>query len=174
MPSPSGVPEPGEYAGYFAKYVQKVGEGDIVEILARQARETEHWLVQLSEEQASFRYAEGKWSVKEVLGHIIDTERVMSYRALRVARGDAADLPGFDQDVFAGNAPHDERPLAELLDEYTLVRGATLALLRPLGEAAWKRAGVVSGHTLSARALAYIIAGHELAHAEILRERYGV
>ena len=128
----------------------------------------------LSAERAEYRYAEGKWSVKEALGHIIDTERIMSYRALRVGRNDATDLPGFEQDPFVEFGGFRGRTLADLLAEFRAVRVATLCLLRGMPGEAWARTGRADGKAVTARALAWIIAGHERYHAGIYRERYGL
>lgn len=165
-------PAAGDYAAYFHRYVSLVPSGDILEILRDQAQSTLEWLGRLTPEQAAFRYAEGKWSVRQLLGHIVDTERIMAYRALRLSRAEHVPLPGFDQDTFVLHAPHDRMPLLEILEEYTHVRSATLCLLRSMDEAAWDRSGIVSDNHVTVRALAWIIAGHELAHLQVLRERY--
>jgi hypothetical protein len=167
-----GRPEPGEYAPYFERYISKVPDGDILTLLASQIGDTTRLLAGLSDQQARRRYAPGKWSVKEVVGHLADTERVLSYRALRFARGDTTPLPGFDENVLVANAGFDARPLADLLAEFDLVRRATLALFRSLDAEAARRRGVANENTVSVRALAYIIAGHERHHREILVERY--
>jgi uncharacterized damage-inducible protein DinB len=165
-------PQASEYAPYYQKYVALVPEGEIVETLEAQLRETKLLLARLSEKEAEFRYAEGKWSVKEVLGHISDTERVFAYRLLRIARGDQTPLAGFDQDDYVKTGNFSARPLAELLEEFTVVRRATIALLRTLDEAAWLRRGVANQKEISVRALAFILAGHERHHRRVLQERY--
>ena len=165
-------PVPGDYAEYFHRYVSLVPPGDILEILRDQAQSTLEWLGRLTPEQAAYRYAEGKWSVRQLMGHIVDTERIMAYRALRLSRNENIPLPGFEQDIFVEYAPHDRMPLLEILEEYTHVRSATLCLLRSMDEAAWDRAGIVSNNHVTVRALAWIIAGHELAHLQVLRARY--
>jgi DinB superfamily len=170
--SPAARPSAEEYAPYYEKYVTLVPAGDVVETLGRQGAETLALLRGLSEEQGASRYEPGKWSVKELVGHLIDAERVFAYRALRFARGDRTPVPGFEQDDYVLGGNFDARTLADLTDELEVVRRATLALLRPLGEAEWRRTGTASDHEVSVRALAHIIAGHELHHLRILRERY--
>ncbi len=167
-----GRPDPTEYAPYFERYLARVPEGDVVDLLAQQIEETVRLLSGLSEERARYRYAPGKWSVKEVVGHMADTERVLSYRALRFARGDETPLPGFDENALVANAGFDARPLADLLGEFEAVRRATVALFRGFPPEAARRRGVANEKTVSVRALAYIIAGHERHHRDILAERY--
>ncbi|MGH9942237.1 MAG: DinB family protein [Pyrinomonadaceae bacterium] len=171
-PVPVSRPEPGEYAPYYERYVSLVPETDLLPTLERQLAETLAVLRGVTEEQASSRYAPGKWSVKELLGHMSDTERIFAYRALRFARGDRTPLPGFEQDDYVRGGHFDSGAWAELVNEFEAVRRATLCLLRPLDEAAWSRRGVASEHEISVRALGYIIAGHERHHREILRARY--
>jgi len=165
-------PQATEYAPYYEKYVAIVPDGEIEKTLEAQLREMKLLLGSVSEKGADFRYAEGKWSVKEVLGHISDTERVFAYRMLRIARGDQTPLAGFEQDdyVKAGNFP--TRPLAELLEEFTAVRRASIVLLRSFDAAAWLRRGVANQKEISVRALAFILAGHDRHHRQILQERY--
>ncbi len=167
-----GRPEPAEYASPFERYVSKVPDGDIVDVLAEQVEDTARLLAGVTDAQAAFRYAPGKWSLKEVVGHVADTERVMSYRALRFARGDLTPLAGFDENAFVAHAGFDRRPLGELVDELRAVRRATVALFRGLDVEAALRRGVANEKKVSVRALAYIIAGHERHHREILAERY--
>jgi uncharacterized damage-inducible protein DinB len=164
-------PAPNEYAPYYEGYVSLV-EGDVLETLERQGAETAALLGRLTEEQGDSRYAPGKWSVKELVGHVIDAERVFAYRALRIARGDRTPLPGFDQDPYVANSNAAGRTLPSLADEFSHVRASTLALLRSLDDAAWSRSGVASDNEVTVRALAHIIAGHETHHIKILRERY--
>ncbi len=161
-----------EFAPYYARYIQAVPEGDLLGLLARQLSDTRALFAALGEERAGVVPAPGKWSPKDVLLHVADTERVMAYRALRIARGDGTPLPGFEQDDFAREAGAAGRTVADLLDELTAVRGATIALLRSLPAAAGERRGTASGYTVSVRALAYIIAGHELHHQRLLREAH--
>ena len=164
-------PGPDEYAPWYEGYVRAVPEGDLLAMLAGQVAETDRLLADLPDSAARHRYAEGKWSVKEVVGHMADTERVMAYRALRIGRGDATPLAGFDQDDFVRGFPVDGLPLRALLDDLIQVRRATLSLYRCLPEEALGRRGVASGAPVTVRALGCIIAGHELHHVRILRER---
>lgn len=165
-------PAADEYASYYSKYTSLVPDGDIVTALAEQVETTLALLRTLTDEQGNSRYAPGKWSIKELIGHIIDAERIFAYRALRIARGDQTPLPGFEQDDYIPNANFDARQLADLAAEFETVRQSTLFLLRNLSEEAWLRRGVASDNPVSVRALAHIIAGHELHHMEILRSRY--
>ncbi len=166
-----GRPDSSEYAPYYGKYVSLVPEGDILVTLGRQSLETVALLAP-REAVGDSRYAPGKWSVKESLGHLIDTERVFSYRALRIARNDKTPLAGFEQDDYVKYGPFAQLSLSTLLEEFTLVRKATVALFRALDETAWTRRGVASNNEVTVRALAYMIAGHELHHRRIFQERY--
>ncbi len=159
-------PNQDEYAPFYETYVSRVPEGDVVALLADQVRQTEALLTGLSEKQALHRYGEGKWSVKEVVGHMADTERVMSYRALCISRGEQAGLPAFDEDAYVAAAGFDRRPLEDLVYDFLAVRQATLRLLSGMDEEATRRMGIASNKP--------IIAGHELHHRHILAERYGL
>ena len=161
-----------EYAPYYEKYISLVPAGDVVEALRRQGADTLALLSSITEEKAGTRYEPGKWSIKELVGHIIDSERVFAYRALRFARGDSTPLAGFDQDPYVRAANFDARTLPDLADEFEQVRGATLHLFRHLDEAAWQRRGTANDNEMSVRALAYAVAGHEAHHIGLLRERY--
>ncbi|WP_068785014.1 DinB family protein [Paenibacillus phocaensis] len=165
-------PQAGEYAKHFAPYIDEVPEGDLLAYLENQPKLLRQKWAGVSEEQANYRYAEGKWSVKEVLGHMTDTERIMSYRMLRIARGDSTPLPGFEEELFVRQAGFDRLSIEELLRGFEIVREATLALVRQLDAAAWTRMGTAAGEPASARSLAYNIAGHAQHHARILNERY--
>ncbi len=165
-------PEPGEYAPYYERYISLVAGTDILGTLDSQRRQTMLLLSGREESDGDYRYAPDKWSTKEVLGHVCDTERVFAYRALRIARGDQTPLPGFEQDDYVKNGPFARAPLAEIIEDYIAVRRATLTLLRNLDEGAWGRRGVASKNEVTVRALAYMIAGHELHHRRILEEKY--
>ena len=174
MPASSAAaarPAPDEYAPYYERYVSLVA-GDVLETLEQQGAETASLLRSLTEEQGDSRYEPGKWSVKELIGHLCDTERILSYRLLRIARGDRTPIEGFDQDPYVANSNAGARTLQSLAEEFGHVRAATLALVRSLDDAAWSRSGVAHENEISARALAHIIAGHEAHHVNILRERY--
>lgn len=170
----SVIARPGadEHAPYYSKYVELVPDGDIVTGLDRQGEETLDLLRGLSEERAASRYAPGKWSIKEVVGHIIDAERIFAYRALRFARGDRQPLAGFEQDDYITNANFDSRSIKDLADEFEHVRRSTILLFGNLDGEAWSRRGTASDAEVSVRALAYIIAGHERHHVGIIRSRY--
>src|SRR6266446_5667281 len=165
-------PQAGEYSPYYDRYISLVQGEDILNTLDQQRRETMTLLCGRNEEDGNFRYAPGKWSAKEVLGHVCDSERVFAYRALRIARADATPLAGFEQDDYVRNGPFAQRPLADLVEDFIAVRRATLSLLRNLDEAAWSRRGIANKNEVSVRGVAYIIAGHELHHRRILEEKY--
>jgi uncharacterized damage-inducible protein DinB len=165
-------PQPGEYAPYYDRYISQVQGADILATLDAQRRQTMLLLSGRDESEGDFRYAPNKWSAKEVLGHVCDTERIFAYRALRIARGDRTPIEGFEQDDYVRNGPFAHRPLAELIEDYIAVRRATLTLLRNLDESAWMRRGIANKNEVSVRALAYTIAGHELHHRRILEEKY--
>ena len=166
-----GRPEASEYAPYYGKYISLVPEDGILITLEKQLPETLGLLAR-PESDGNFRYAPGKWSVKESLGHVIDAERVFSYRALRIARNDKTPLAGFEQDDYVKYGPFGHCTLAALVEEFAAVRKATVLMFRALDEAAWTRRGVASNHEVTVRALAYMIAGHELHHRRIFRENY--
>ena len=165
-------PATGEYASFYETYVSKVKGSDILGILEAQRLQTAQLFAAHSERDGNFRYAPDKWTVKEVIGHLSDSERIFAYRALRIARGDQTPLSGFEQDDYVKTGGFGERSLADLAEEFAQVRSATVALLRPLTGEAWTRRGSANKNEVTVRALAYIIAGHELHHREILKERY--
>jgi hypothetical protein len=167
-----GRPQAGEYAPFYEKYVALIPGTDILGSLEAQRMVMAQLLGARSEREGNFRYAPDKWSVKEVIGHIADSERIFAYRALRFARGDNTPLSGFEQDDYVKNGGFGERTLADLAEEFTEVRGATIALFSALDAAAWQRRGVANKNEVSVRALAYIIAGHDLHHRRILEEKY--
>jgi hypothetical protein len=163
-----------ECSSYYQQYVDLVPDEDLVDHLARQSQDLIRSLSKLSDGEANSRYAPGKWSVKQVLGHILDTERVMGYRLLRIARGDNTPLHGFDQDTYALVGRFDERPIATLMREYGAVRAATIELIQGLGCDDMARFGTANNNPVSARAIAWIIAGHEIHHVRVLREKYRI
>jgi len=167
-----GRPEPGEYAPYYERYISQIQGDDILATLDEQRQQMFLLLSSRSEAEGNLRYAPEKWSVKEVLGHVCDAERVFAYRALRISRNDATPLPGFDENEYIKNAPFADLALAELIEDYIAVRRSTLTLLRNLDEAAWTRRGLANQQQVTVRALAYIIAGHDLHHQRVLQERY--
>jgi len=165
-------PEPGEYAPYYDRYISLISGNDILTTLDGQRRQTVLLLSGRDEADGDFRYASDKWNAKEVIGHVCDTERIFAYRALRIARADQTPIEGFDQDDYVRHGPFAARLLADLIEDYIAVRRGTLSLLRNLDEAAWSRRGLANKNEVSVRALAYIIAGHELHHRRILEEKY--
>jgi uncharacterized damage-inducible protein DinB len=169
----TGRPLPGEYGEHAANDIARVAGDDAIEALLRQQREFEALLAGLDESRiAGLRYAPGKWTVKEVIGHMLDDERIFAYRMLCIARGDTAPLQSFDENLYVAGANFEERALATFIDEYRLIRPSTVALLRPLTEEAWLRRGSVAGYPASVRGLAWHIAAHERHHIEILKTRY--
>ena len=167
-----GRPESGEFTPYHDRYISLIQDPDILTVLERQVKETVAALTVLPESFGDFRYADGKWSMKEVLGHMSDTERVFAYRALRIARNDKTPLAGFEQDDYVRWGSFEKRHLSDLIDEFTTIRKTTLSLFRGLDSDAWLRRGIASQSEVSTRAMAYIIAGHELHHQRILQEKY--
>ena len=170
-------PQSGEYAPYYERYISLVHHkqtpgNDILAALEDQRRQMLLLLCGRTEADGDLRYAPEKWSLKEVLGHVNDTERIMSYRALRISRADATPIEGYEQDDYVRNGPFVRRPLADLIEDYIAVRRATVSLFRNLDEPAWSRRGVANKNEVTVRALAHIIAGHELHHRRILEEKY--
>jgi hypothetical protein len=165
-------PETSEYASFYETYVSLVPAKDVVGTLEAHRLQMAQLLTAHSERDGNFRYAPGKWTVKEVLGHVNDAERIFTYRALRIARGDQKPLQGFEQDDYVRAASSGERTLADLAEEFAIIRSASIILFRSFGEEAWTRRGTASNYEVTVRALAYITAGHELHHRRILEERY--
>jgi hypothetical protein len=171
---PTTRPKPDDYATWFRSYVDRVPDGDV---LARLREQVGHMLALLgntSIEQADHRYEPGKWSVKRVVQHLVDGERMFCYRALCIARGDTQPLPGFDENAYAAHDASDGRTLDAIAAEYRAVRAATLALFEGFDDAAWQRRGVANGQPIAVGALPWIVLGHDLHHFAILRERYGL
>jgi len=160
-----------EYAAYYGKYIELVPETDIVATLAAQLDEMLPFLRAIPESQGNVRHAPYTWSIKEVVGHLTDCERVFGYRALRFARGDATALPGFDENTFAPAAESDRWPLAELVAEFEALRRSHVLMFRHLSDAAWSRSGEANNNRVSVRAAAYILVGHARHHTAILRNR---
>jgi len=165
-------PAAGDYAPYAEQYIVLVSGDDILGALGNQLKQTTTLFSGRSERDGNFRYAPGKWTVKEVVGHVADTERIFAYRAMRFARGDQTPLSAFEQDDYVRGARFTERRLADVVEEYADVRRANLDLFRSLDEEAWRRRGVANNSPVTVLALAYIIAGHELHHRKIIEERY--
>jgi uncharacterized damage-inducible protein DinB len=166
-------PEPSEYAPYVTMYISLLpDDGQIIKHLEENLHATTEFMRSLPEEKLTFRYAEGKWTVKEILAHLIDDERIYAYRALRFARNDQIELPGFEQDDYAVESGANERSLDDLLAEFAVVRQSTIALFNSFPDHVLTRSGVASGNVMSVRAIAYHLAGHELRHLNIIKERY--
>ncbi|HKO02417.1 MAG TPA: DinB family protein [Thermoanaerobaculia bacterium] len=165
-------PEPNEYHPAFAAYVNRVPETDILGALASQLEETRALLASFDAERAGHRYAEGKWSIREIAGHLGDGERVFGYRAFAIARGETASLPGFDENTYIAAANYDLWAMPDLIESFSALRAANLLLLRTLDEAAWSRVGTANGNPVTPRALAYVMVGHERHHINVIRERY--
>lgn len=165
-------PTEDEYGSFYGKYISLVPHQDLIQLLMDQRDTTARLLRTISEDNAGKRYAPDKWSIKEVVGHLCDTERIMTYRGLRIARGDQTPLPGFEQDDYVRHAGFDLRPFDDLISEFTSVRDATLSWVRGLDNQTLQRRGTANNTSISVLALAYIIAGHERHHVGILRERY--
>lgn len=167
-----GRPERGEYAPFYETYISKVQGSDILATLDDQRRQMLLLLSGRTEPDGDIRYAPGKWSVKEVLGHVCDGERILSYRALCIGRGDSTPLPGYDENSYVANAPFSRLPLPNLIEDFIAVRRATLSLFRNFDDDAWMRRGTANNNEVTVRAIAYIIAGHELHHRMALQEKY--
>jgi hypothetical protein len=167
-------PASSEYPEHFERYVSLVSGDDLLRLLENQERTVRDALRAISDQQAGARYAPGKWSVREVLGHIVDTERIFGCRALCIARGEAQSLPGFDENAYAAAAGHDAFPLAELAEEFVDLRRSHILMFRHLDPTAWHQSGLVNNKPMSVRAMAFIMAGHVRHHTLILAERYGI
>jgi hypothetical protein len=167
-------PDPSEYAPYYGKYIGTVADGDIIELLEAQQSQLAAFARRVSPDRETFRYADGKWSVREVIGHLTDAERVFGYRLLCISRGQTAPLPGFDENQFVAESHSNERPLRSLVDELVMVRETNLIVMRTLTADAWQRLGSANNAPVSPRALAYIMAGHINHHLALFRDRYGI
>jgi uncharacterized protein YjhX (UPF0386 family) len=165
-------PDKTEYAEYYHKYVSEVPEGNITDILEDQLNSSVEFLSGISEDKSIYRYHPGKWSIREVLGHIIDSERVFAYRALRFSRGDQKPLQGFDENLYINNSNYNMMGIQFLIEEFFHLRKSTVALFRSLKNEMWLNKGNASGYDVTVRGLAYIIAGHTEHHLRIIKERY--
>jgi DinB family protein len=168
----SGQPLESEYAADYHGYVSQVSEDEILPVLRSQLDALDVLLGRVAPERETHRYAEGKWSIREIVGHLIDSERVFGYRAFAIARGDRNNMPGFDQNEYISSSPYDRLDLEDLLSEFRLVRLSNIAMLRTLDEASWTRVGTANDNQVSVRALAFIIAGHVRHHMGVLRDKY--
>ena len=174
--TPVTIPRPAadEASPYYHGYIARVSGENVGEQLVDQLAEVERLFGAVDDTSALARYSPGKWSVKEVLGHLVDVERIFAYRLLRIGRGDITPLPGFDEKAYVPPAGFDDRALRDLVAEFRAVRLSTVALLNGLPSASWSRRGSASGNPVSTRALAYIIVGHVTHHLGVLRDRYGL
>lgn len=163
-----------EYAPYFEQYIKLVSKDNksIIDWLYESQQNFENILRKLPIEKGDFAYAEGKWTLKELIQHIIDTERIFCYRALSIARNDATELPGFDQDIFVNNSNSNSRDYYDLLDEMEILRKSTVHLFESFSEDALLRTGIASGNKISVRALGYLFSGHQIHHLNVIKERY--
>jgi len=165
-------PETNEFAEYYNNYISKIEGNGVLPILENQPDELRSVIAPLPEEKGTFAYGEGKWTIKEVLSHLIDGERIFAYRILRISRGDETPIEGFEQDGYIENSNANNRTFAELLEEFELQRRSNLLLLKNIDDAGSRRMGTASGYPVSVRALAYISAGHVRHHLGLLQERY--
>jgi hypothetical protein len=165
-------PETSEYDPYYERYISLVADSDIIGVLGAQPTRLQDIFTAMPEEKGDFRYAEGKWSIKELLGHLIDGERMFAYRTFRISRGDETPIEGFEQDGYIENAHSNDRSFADLLEEFSLLRRANMIFFKNLTDDAWLRVGTANKVKISVRALIYIMAGHIEHHFEILRDRY--
>jgi hypothetical protein len=163
-----------EFAPFYAGYVSLVPETDVLPVLAGQAAELARLAAAVPAERETWSYQPGKWSLRQLFGHVTDAERLFGFRAFCISRGERASLPGFDENEYVAAAGYDRRPLADLAREFSMVREGNLAMLRALDAEAWERSGTANGTRVSVRALAWILAGHVRHHQRVLRERYGV
>ena len=165
-------PEKNEYGESYAGYISLVPEEDILTAITSQANEFQELAASIPEEKGAYRYTEGKWTIKELLGHINDGERIFAYRALRIARGDQTPLSGFEQDDYIETGRFNERTVGDLIEEFILLRRSNIKLFKNIEDAAWLRMGTASDNPISVRAVAYIMTGHVRHHLNILRSRY--
>lgn len=172
MPSTATRPATTEYLSYYSRYIDLVPGNDVLAALKSRLRESIAFLNCISNEESVSRYEPGKWSVREVLGHVIDTERIFAYRALRIGRGDATPLAGYEQDDYVRGAAFDKVRWSAQIEEFELVRRSNILMFSGFTEEAWMRAGTANNAAITARALAWIIAGHELHHRRVIEEKY--
>ncbi|PSL02301.1 DinB family protein [Cecembia rubra] len=166
------IPQAGEYGAYYENYISWVKGRDIPEILISQIQEVRNIYDKLGESKSNLAYTEGKWSAKEVLGHITDTDRIMAYRALSIARGENTSLPGYDQDAYVIHGKFNEIALGHLLEEFELSRFALVSMLKNLPKSSYANVGIANNTSVTVRALFNIIAGHTIHHLNILKDRY--
>ncbi len=165
-------PDPKEYSEYYHNYVQQVPKGNILDILDKQADLLGRFFAEISEEKSLYRYEPDKWSIREVVGHLLDVERIFSCRAFRFSRGDKTDLPGFDENAYVPNGNYDTHDISELVEEFYLLRKATVSMFRGFDRKMWDLKGKANGASMSVRAVAWILAGHLIHHMKVIQSRY--
>ena len=165
-------PEPHEHSPYYENYIKLVDGNDPIKLMIDQLTRTQKLFTEISEDKGGYSFAEGKWTIKEVLGHIIDTERVFAYRALSIARGEKQSLPGFEQEDYARTANYNERNLTDIIEEYKLTREANIALFKSFEDKAINRRGIANNKEITVRAILFIIPGHEEHHINIIKSKY--
>ncbi len=165
-------PGEGEYINYQKEYIDKIPDGNLIDLLKNNIEETIKFLKEIPAERLNYRYAEGKWNIPEVVGHLIDTERILTYRVLRFARADKTPLPPFEEKDYVKNSNVHEREFQNLLDEYTALRTSTIFLIESFNDEMLKRSGIANNNSVTVNALCYVIAGHELHHVDIIKGRY--
>ncbi len=170
----TGRPDPTEHSPYFARYIDLATEDDIIDALEKQRGTTRGMFEGIDDKRGGYRYAPGKWSIKQVIGHMADSERVFAYRTLAISRGEKQSLPGFDEKTYVDGANFDSLSMRDLVENLSIVRAATLSLLRSLSPEAWTARGVANDSEVTPRALAYITLGHERHHLKVLKEKYGL
>ena len=161
-----------EYSPFFKNYINALGEVNLFEVLDNSISNFVNLVKDLPEEKLEFRYAEGKWTIKELIQHLIDTERILGYRALRFSRNDATEIHGFDEDWFVANSNGNERTINDLLDELTIVRKSSILLFKSFSKEMFSMSGLADGNEMTVRALSFIIPGHQIHHTAIIKERY--
>lgn len=167
-------PTAAEYNPYYDHFISLVGEGDLLQILADSYQKTDDLLKDVTEEQANSSYAEGKWTIKELLVHLADTERVFGYRSMSIARGDQTAFPGFEHNDYVPLSGANERPLSDILEELSSIRASTISLFRGMPKEGFSRIGTASDSPASPLAIACIVVGHETHHRGVLEERYSI
>ena len=165
-------PKPDEHLAYYSTYIDRVPDGDIVDTLSRQTPETIAFLKAIPESKVDYQYAPGKWTIRQIVGHLADGERVFQYRAFRFSRTDATPVPGFDENLYVDNAPFTKVSMEKLIAEFEYLRRASIYMLSNLDAEAMGRVGVANGNPITVRALAFIMAGHETHHVQVMKDRY--
>lgn len=167
-------PTPAEYASFYEPYIASLPEGNILDLMRAQKHDLSRLPGAVHPDRETFAYAPGKWTIRQVVGHLCDAERIFGYRALRISRGDQTPLPGFDENAYVANSSSASTPLEELVEELCLLREANLHLFTHLDTPAWQQVGMANAHRVSVRALCFIIVGHANHHLNLLRDRYEV